>query len=400
MRFGGSEGRRPLFLLAFARALLRAVAPGGFLPPEQRQKLPLAGAKMRIKPAAKGQFRPMSATRKSNAVRRHRGRCGNQMKIRMTGEKRVHIRLVFLHRKGTGGVQQHPAGAGQTRGVFEDLFLPRGAKRHVFGRPLLRCHLVFAEHPLAGARRVRRHKIKVRTVKIRQRAGVKVGHHRVGKPQPFHVPLQNSASCGHIFVCHQHAALPDGGGNLRGFSAGRGTKVDRADSGFQRHRGNRADGGRVLHIKHPRVVGGQCPHLIRPRQKRAGQKRQRLGGKGQERQERFFVGFHGVNPQRPHRRLFQRLVKSGKIQPRQGAHTGKKRFRNHHFPPSYLCGTAAKNGQIQSVYPACRDLSIRFLKKPLTSAAARAIIIEQFGKPCVRICRNGGIGRRPGLKIP
>ena len=43
---------------------------------------------------------------------------------------------------------------------------------------------------------------------------------------------------------------------------------------------------------------------------------------------------------------------------------------------------------------------LRILKKGLTFTLSSAIIIKQCVGTHGRICRNGGIGRRPGLKIP
>ena len=43
---------------------------------------------------------------------------------------------------------------------------------------------------------------------------------------------------------------------------------------------------------------------------------------------------------------------------------------------------------------------LRIFKKGLTFALSSAIMIKQSVGTHGRICRNGGIGRRPGLKIP
>ena len=46
------------------------------------------------------------------------------------------------------------------------------------------------------------------------------------------------------------------------------------------------------------------------------------------------------------------------------------------------------------------DFFVKNAKKDLTSAAHGVIIYEQSVGKHGRTCRNGGIGRRPGLKIP
>ena len=110
-----------------------------------------------------------------------------QYKLRVALQKRRHLFLVLLRRKGAGGVHQLPAGSQCCCGAVQYLCAQLCALLYQCLAVLLQRYRLLAEHSLTGAGRVHQHPVE----KLRQRLGNAGGglveHHGVGNAHALKV---------------------------------------------------------------------------------------------------------------------------------------------------------------------------------------------------------------------
>ena len=87
--------------------------------------------------------------------------------------------LVFLNRKGAGGIHNHAAAFESLFCAVKNIKLTFGTAFNVLLAPLSLCLLIFAEHSLAAARCVNKHSVKLICKAFAENIGVAVGNNSV-----------------------------------------------------------------------------------------------------------------------------------------------------------------------------------------------------------------------------
>ena len=110
-----------------------------------------------------------------------------QCKLRVTLQKRCHLRFVLLRRKGAGGIHQLPAGRQCRRRAVQNLRAQLCALLYQRLAMLLARYRLLAEHSLAGTGRIHQHPVKKLRQCLGNAGGGLVEHHGVGNAHALKV---------------------------------------------------------------------------------------------------------------------------------------------------------------------------------------------------------------------
>ena len=163
--------------------------------------------------------------------------------------------LVLQHIERAGGIGESPAGLHHDRGGFQDFPLPRGAPCRAARRPGVPRFGFPPEHALAGAGRVREHRVEGVRPNLRQFVRRFTDHRRVPYAHALEVPGQNLRAARGDLVGHQRALSAHPRRHLRRLSARSGAQVQDHLARLRREHLRGRLGAGLLHVVDARRVG-------------------------------------------------------------------------------------------------------------------------------------------------
>ena len=137
---------------------------------------------------------------------------------------------------------------------MENFRLPSGAHQNGFLRPVCDGGLLLPEHALAGARRIDENFIKIALEPRLQPLWVLIQNQRVRNAETLDVRGENFCAFGVDLVADKKAAPLHFPCQLRGFSAGRGAKIEHPFTRLRVKQSRRRHRAGLLQIVKPRLM--------------------------------------------------------------------------------------------------------------------------------------------------
>ena len=165
--------------------------------------------------------------------------------------------LIFLRGKGTGRINQGPAGTQHRSGFLQNLFLAGSAPVHVFHAPVQQRFLFFAEHPLTGTGGINDDPVKKDRKPGGQPLRRLICHYSVSDTHALNICGQDPCPVRMDLIRHQKPPAPERRGQLCALPPGSRAQIQYPFSRLRPAEHCRSHGARLLDIIHTCFMPGE-----------------------------------------------------------------------------------------------------------------------------------------------